>query len=58
MWWRFSYQERLHMKFGNLRREIQARKPLENENYETWFHVVHSFTHGWSSIPDCENRYV
>ena len=26
------------MKFGNSRRETQARKQLENEKYETWFH--------------------
>ena len=38
MWPRFSYQERLHMKFGKWRHETQARKPLENEKYETWFH--------------------
>ena len=38
MWSRFSCQERLHMKFGNSRRETQARKPLENEKCETWFH--------------------
>ena len=35
---RFSCQERLHTKFGNSRRETQARKPLKNEKYETWFH--------------------
>ena len=26
------------MKLGNSRRETQARKSLENEKYETWFH--------------------
>ena len=35
---RFSCQERLDIKFGNSRRETQARKQLENEKYETWFH--------------------
>ena len=35
---RILCQEHLHMKFGNSRRETQARKPLENEKYETWFY--------------------
>ena len=35
---RFSCQERLHKTFGNSRRETQARKLLENEKCETWFH--------------------
>ena len=35
---RFSCQERLDKKFGDSRRKTQARKPLENEKYETWFH--------------------
>ena len=35
---KFSCQERLDQKFGNSRGETQARKPLENEKYETWFH--------------------
>ena len=38
MWSRFSCQERLYKKFGKSRRETQARKPPENEKYETWFH--------------------
>ena len=38
MWSRFSCQKSLHMKFGDSRRETQARKPLENEKYEIWLH--------------------
>ena len=31
--------ERLHKKLGNSKRKTQqARKPLDNEKYETWFH--------------------
>ena len=45
MWSRFSYQERLHEKFGNSRRETQARKPLENEKYETLFHDEKTWLH-------------
>ena len=37
--------ERLQYKFGNLRRETQARKPLEKEKYETWFHDEKSDLH-------------
>ena len=40
-----SCQERLYMKFGKSRRETQARKPLENEKYETWFHVEKTRLH-------------
>ena len=37
--------ERLHNRFSNSRRKTQARKPLEKEKYETWFHDETSCLH-------------